>query len=218
MTISLHRTFIPTINKKLKTLILIMKKYLLPLVCLLTTFDCLAAFQLSFAGRGALGKAGNENSSSLKTRDFYVYGAEAKLGYSFGRFIIGGSADYNLWKQKTEPSEVSNSNMSGKQLSLSPIVGMDLGPISLIGKLIVSSNVDLDKTSLSGDKTSYTSPSLPSYAVQLNYRPSGSRSFLGFEYTNLSYEKIESGSTSTTLTSNDKINYSSYGLIYGFIF
>lgn len=173
-------------------------------------------FYVSIAARGGLGNAGSDDES-VKSRDFSYYGAEATLGYRFGRLLIGGSADYNIWAQRTKPSKVDNTNMSGKQLNLAPIAGVAIGPFLLAAKAHISSTMTLDKKTESGDKVEYSAPNLPAYTAQINYRLGGG-SFIGLEYTNVTYKKMKSGSESANLSGKEQISYSGWGVVYGYMF
>jgi hypothetical protein len=174
-------------------------------------------FYFSVAGKGMMGTSGSEDTSYAESRDHYTYGAETILGYHFGRLLVGVSGEYNLWKQKTKPSEVSNSNMSGNQMNLAPVLGIGMGRFVLLGKMVVSSTMTLDKKNANGDETVYTSPSLASYVAQLNFKLFG-RSYIGLEYNNVVYGKTKVGGTTSKLDDDHKITYGSWGLVYGYIF
>jgi len=51
--------------------------------------------------------------------------------------------------------------------------------------------------------------------LQINYKLAG-RSYIGLEYTNVTYEETETGSDESKL--DDEISYAGWGLIYGFVF
>jgi hypothetical protein len=174
-------------------------------------------FYLSFAGKGLLGTSGSKDTSVAKTRDQYVYGAETILGYHFGPFLVGGSAEYNVWKQKTDPSSVNDTNMSGTQVNLAPVFGLSLGRVLLIGKMVMSSTMTLDKKNSNGDKTIYSNPSTSSYVAQLNFKLGG-HSYLGVEYNNVVYGKSKVQDTTTKLRSDKKSTSGAWGLVYGFSF
>jgi hypothetical protein len=170
----------------------------------------------SIAAKGGLGSAGSD-SETVESRDLYRYGGELTLGYRFGTLLFGASAEYNLWRQKTKPSEVDDTNMSGKQLNVAPVVGIGLGPFLFGVKTQLMSSITLDKKNSSGDEIVYTSPAFPAYSAQLNYRLGG-RSYVGVEYTSITYQKTEVDGESAKLESEDEITYSGWGLVYGFIF
>ena len=131
--------------------------------------------------------------------------------------MFGGSAEYNLWKQKTKPSEVDDTNMSGRQLNVAPIVGIGLGPFMLQAKTHLMSSVTLDKKTSGGDEVVYTSPAFPAYSAQINYRLGG-RSYVGVEYSSITYQKVEVAGESAKLDSKNEITYSGWGLVYGLMF
>lgn len=170
----------------------------------------------SIAAKGGLGSAGTDGDA-VETRDLYRYGGELTVGYRFGTFLFGGSAEYNLWKQKTKPSEVDDTNMSARQLNVAPILGIGLGPFMFQAKTHLMSTVTLDKKTSGGDEIVYTSPSFPAYSAQINYRLGG-RSYVGVEYTSITYEKVEVDGESAKLESENEITYSGWGLVYGLMF
>lgn len=166
--------------------------------------------------KGGLGESGSE-STSAEMRDQYRYGAELNLGLRFGVFLIGGSAEYNLWRQKTDPSEVAYTNMSGTQVNYSPLVGMGLGPFLLQLKTHLASTVTLNKKTSSGAEVSYSSPVFPAYSAQLNYRLAN-RTYIGIEYTKVTYERTKVDGVESKLSSSNEINYSGWGVVYGIVF
>ncbi len=205
-----------------------MKIFILLLPLLLTSQT---AFSQSSSGSGTRGKIGFYGIGSLKggmssfgsadgttieKRSLYRYGAELGLGLRVGVFSFGGSAEYYLLKQSTDISEVGDTNASGKQLILSPTAGVTLGRFLLQAKYPFSSTYTMDKESSGGDKVVYSSPA-SAYGAQLIIRLSGS-SFVGAEYTSLSYEESKAGSTTEKLDSDTQINLTSWGIIYGFVF
>ncbi len=171
----------------------------------------------SVAIKGSLGTASSKDEEFIASRDFYVYGAEATLGLRWGMIMIGASGEYNLWKQKTKPSEVDDTNLSGKQLNLSPVLGFGLGPFLLQAKTPMYSTMTLDKKDASDNEVVYTVPSFPAYTVQLNYKL-GSSTYVGLEYTSMTYEKAKIGGEEEKLDKDYQPTFSSYGLVYGLVF
>jgi hypothetical protein len=169
----------------------------------------------SIAAKGGLGNAGSE-SDSVESRDLYRYGGELTLGYRLGTVLFGGSAEYLVWGQKTKPSEVDDTNMSGKQLNVAPLVGLGLGPFLILAKTNMMSSLKLDKKTSGGDEVVFTSPAFPGYSAQINYRLSG-RSFIGLEYSSITYQKVEVDGESAKLNS-DEVTYSGWGVVYGLMF
>jgi hypothetical protein len=131
--------------------------------------------------------------------------------------LVGASAEYNLWGQKDKPSKFDGTNMGGKQLNLAPVVGIGLGSFLLALKPQLYSTMSLNEENSSGDKVEYNSPVLPSYTVQLLYRMQGA-SFIGVDYSSITYKKSDSGGSESTLDSNDQITYSGWSILYGFMF
>ena len=170
----------------------------------------------SIAAKGGLGSAGSD-SDTVESRDLYRYGGELTVGYRLGTLLLGGSAEYNLWRQKTKPSEVDDTNMSGRQLNVAPIVGIGLGPFLFKAKTHLMSTVTLDKKTSGGDEVVYTSAAFPAYSAQINYRLGG-RSYVGVEYSSITYQKVEVDGESAKLESENEITYSGWGLVYGLMF
>jgi hypothetical protein len=177
----------------------------------------MGGWYFSLAAKGGLGDAGSADGTSIKTRDMYVFGGELMFGKTFGRFLLGASAEYNLFKQKTKASEVSNTNMAGAQMNVSPVLGMGLGNFLILVKPVLYSNLSLEEKTSGGDESSVNSPELGSFGFQINYKL-GSKTFIGFEYASVDYTKSDVGGTESTLKGDNIVNYSSMGLIYGYKF
>jgi hypothetical protein len=173
-------------------------------------------FYGAVAAKGGLGTSGSE-SESIESRDMTRFGAEATLGLHFGPFLFGGSAEYNIWNQRTKPSEVDDTNMAGKQINIAPVVGVGFGGLMLALKPQLHSKMTLTEKTADGDSVELSSPDFPGYTAQLNYGL-GLFSFIGLEYTSITYKKMKSGSSNTTFDTNDRVNYSGWGIIYGFKF
>jgi hypothetical protein len=166
--------------------------------------------------KGGMGSFGSGDNTAIEKRSMYRYGGELDLGYRLGSLTFGAAGEYNMWKQSTKPSEVSNTNASGNQIILSPTLGFSFGRFLLRGKYHLSSAMTMDKKSAAGDKVVYSSPT-SSYGAQLIMRLSG-RAFVGAEYTTTTYKKMKSGSTNEKLNSDTQVNLSGWGVIYGFVF
>jgi hypothetical protein len=172
-------------------------------------------FFFSIAAKAGTGASASEDEVFAESRDHFHYGAEASLGMRFGYLVTGLTIDYLKWSQRTDPEEVDDTNMSGTQLNLSPILGLNLGPFILLGRPVLYSQLRPDQKNFADEKVSYESPEFGSYVVQLNYKLAG-RSYIGLEYTNVTYEDTVTGSDESKL--DDKITYAGWGLIYGFVF
>ncbi len=177
----------------------------------------IGGWYFSVAGKGGLGDAGSADGTTIKTRDMYVFGGEAIFGKTFGRFLLGLSAEYNLFKQKTKASEVGNTNMAGSQLNVSPVLGMGAGKFLFVLKPILYSNLTAEKKTSGGDESSVNSPKMGSFAFQINYKW-GAKTFIGFEYASVDYTKSDVGGKESTLKGDNIVNYSSMGVIYGYKF
>jgi hypothetical protein len=177
----------------------------------------MGGWYFSLAAKGGMGDAGSADGTSIKTRDMYAFGGELMFGKTFGRFLLGASAEYNLFKQKTKASEVSNTNMAGNQLNFSPVLGMGLGNFLFVLKPILYSNFTAEKKTSSGAESSLNSPKIGSFGFQLNYKW-GPKTFIGLEYANVDYTKSDVGGTESTLKGDDIVTYSSMSLIFGYKF
>lgn len=172
---------------------------------------------LSAEAKGGLGSAGSGDGEVIESRNLYTYGAQLILGYTLSNFLVGASAEYNIWKQKTKPSKVDDTNMSGRQLNFSPVLGLGLGKFLLQARPQLFSKITLDKKNPSDQEVVFTSPSSQSYSVQLNYKLAGS-SYIGVEYSNVTYTKTELDGEENKLDSDARPTFSSYGLVYGWMF
>ena len=172
-------------------------------------------FYLSVAGKGGLSKGGSYDGESIESRDLYTFGAESTLGFFIYGVMIGGSAEFNIWKQKTQPDEVSNTNISGKQVTFSPVIGLPLGPCLFQLKYPVSSKYKLDNESINGETIEYSSAKVP-FSLMLAY--SLGKTFIGIEYTKIEYQKVSVDGDESTLDRDNRLALSSLLLVYGFKF
>lgn len=193
-----------------------MKNLLWFLLSILFSTSCFAnKFYFTVAAHGGLGKGGTVDEETTKTRDLYKVGADSTLGYVMGPIMFGANAEYNIWKQKTDPDEVGGTNISGRQLTLSPVIGIPLRFFMLQFKYPLSSTYTMDKKSASGESVEYSKPTKP-IAVMLAY--SLGKSYLGVEYTKIEYKTLSHGSTENSLDKDSRFTVNSLGLVYGYKF
>ncbi len=100
-------------------------------------------FYFSVVAKGELGKLSEADNEFIKTGDLYVYGAETTLGMKECAVLVGETAEYNTWLQKTKTSEVSNTITSGRQLSLTLIIGVAFGNFLLQTRPYLSSTLTM---------------------------------------------------------------------------
>jgi hypothetical protein len=200
-----------------------MRVYLFVFILLISTTPMMASAQtshkrlyFSLAGKGGTGTAGSDEKTFYKSRDFYTYGADATLGMVFSGVLIGASAEYNIWNQKTEAKEVSNTNLSGKQLNLSPVIGIGLGRFMFQFKPYLFSTMALDQKSVSGDKVTFDKPDTASFGAQIIY--SLGRTFIGVDYSQIKYKQLSLGSDETKLSDKNQVNFSAIRIVYGIKF
>jgi hypothetical protein len=174
-------------------------------------------FYFSLAAKGMLGTTASADNESVESRSSYVYGGETVIGMTFSSFLIGVAGEYNLWKQKTKPSEVSDTNTSGTQINMAPVIGVAFGGFLLTLKPYLYSTFTFTKEDASGNELSYKSPSFPSYGIQLSYRL-GTNSFVGVEYSKVEYKTAVRDGEDSTLSDDAKTTLSGMGLVYGFKF
>lgn len=168
----------------------------------------------SVAVKGGLGNGGSYDDEAMESRELYVFGGEATLGFFVYSVMIGGSAEYSIWKQKTDPDDVNDSDISGKQTTLSPVIGFPIGPCLLQLKFPVYSTYTLDKKS-EGKEQEY-SDAMILFSFMLAY--SLGNTFIGVEYTKLEYKKLSEDGDETTLARDDRLTLSLIGLVYGYKF
>jgi hypothetical protein len=174
-------------------------------------------FYFSLAAKGMLGTTASADNETVESRSSYVYGGETVIGMTFSSFLIGVAGEYNLWKQKTKPSEVSDTNTSGTQVNVAPVLGMAFGGFLLTFKPYLYSTFTFSKEDASGNDLLFKSPSFPSYGIQLSYRL-GTNSFIGVEYSKVEYKTAASDGVETTMSDDAKTTLSGMGLVYGFKF
>ena len=174
-------------------------------------------FYFSLAAKGMLGTTASSDNETIESRSSYVYGGETVIGMTFSSFLIGVSGEYNLWKQKTKPSEVSDTNTSGTQVNVAPVIGVAIGGFLLTVKPYLYSTFTFSKEDAIGNQLSFKSPSFPSYGIQLSYRL-GTHSFIGVEYSKVEYKTAASDGVETTMSDDAKTTLSGMGFVYGFKF
>lgn len=174
-------------------------------------------FYFSLAAKGLLGTTASADNETIESRSAYVYGGETVVGVNLSSFLIGVAGEYNLWKQRTKPSEVSDTNTSGTQVNVAPVVGVTLGGFLLTFKPYLYSSFSFSKKDASGNELLFKSPSFPSYGIQLSYRL-GKHSFVGVEYSKVEYKISVSDGQENTLSGDEKSTLSGMGLVYGFKF
>lgn len=172
-------------------------------------------FYFSVAAKGGLGKGGSYDGESMETRDLYVFGGEATLGFFISGIMVGGSAEYNLWKQKSEPEDVAGSNISGKQTTFSPVIGIPLGPCLFQLKYPLSSKYKMDNESSTGEAVEYSDAKIP-FSLMLAY--SLGKTFIGVEYTKIEYKNVTLDGEESTVVRDDRLTLSSFTLVYGLKF
>ena len=172
-------------------------------------------FYLSFAAKGGMAKGGTYDGEAMETRDLYVFGGEATLGFFVSGIMIGASAEYNLWKQKSEPEDVDGSNISGKQTTFSPVIGIPLGPMLFQIKYPVASKYKMDNESTDGKSIEYSDAKIP-FSLMLAY--SLGKTFIGIEYTKIEYKNLALDGEETTVDRDNRLALSSFVLVYGYKF
>jgi len=96
-------------------------------------------FFFSIAAKGGIGTSFSQDEIFAESRDHFQYGGEASLGMRFGYIVTGLTVDYLIWSQRTDPEDVDDTNMSGTQLNLSPILGLNFGPFIVLGRPVLYS-------------------------------------------------------------------------------
>ena len=198
---------------------------LFALLILLTSLNSFAkengsaknGFYLSLAAKGLLGSAASDDNETIEDRKMSAYGGEAVIGITFSHFLLGATAEYNVWEQLTDPKTIDNTNMEGKQFNVAPVAGVALSNFLFTVKPYVHSTFLLDKKDTSGDRISFNSPKFPSFGAQLIYRLKRNM-MIGIEYTNVEYNKVVVDKEESTLSDDAKTILSGMGLVYGIKF
>lgn len=100
---------------------------LFPLVLLFSALETVESFAawgnstgVGFHVSGKLnvlyGETGTNDGQSKKRRNILIYGAGGLAALTYDRFLLGGSFDYNLWRQITAPSELDGYNTQGTEV------------------------------------------------------------------------------------------------------
>ncbi len=176
-----------------------------------------SGYSLTLGLKALPGSNASTDGTSVKSRSMLTYGGEVILGYRLASFVVGAAAEYNLWMQSTDPTEVAGTNTQGNQLNLAPVIGVRFGKFLFMLKPFLASTLNLSKTDASGNSVAFTSPKFPSGAVQLDYFL-GQHSALGVEYTNTKYSKAKVAGVEATLADSAMVSYNAVGLVYGYTF
>ncbi len=171
----------------------------------------------SLALKGIKGAAGSDDNKYAIGRDLFMYGGEALLGIRQKNWLLAVSGEFNHWVQRTKPAEVYDTNMAGNQVNVAPALGLSFGRFILIGKLYAYSKMRLEKEDIAGNEIAYVAPSVESFAVQLNMRLAGS-TFIGVEYGQVTYKKLQRDGKEEALSSDQRIKYGGWGVLYGLKF
>jgi hypothetical protein len=176
-----------------------------------------SGFKLMVAGKGLYGSMAANEEALLEKRTMNGFGAEALLGYQYRRFIFGGVADYTKWYQSTEPKEVGNTNLQGSAVTYSAALGFVLtANLRLMMKYHFKSTYTLENKNSSEQEITYEDPDL-SYSIQLHYALT-EMTYVGLDYTSLTYGSATTAGTSSSLNDDSKINLTGFGVVYGLDF
>ena len=195
-------------------------KKVLSLVVVITFISTSAKASIIYASaalKAGYGSIQTNDSTTVPKTNFTNYSIDSGLGLKMFGFIFGANAEYSLWKQLTEPSEVSNINSQGKLLGISPMIGFEFGPVRFIGKLpsFISGGYTLEKANSSGQTVKYTDADTLSLQFHWKFSP---LTFWGLEYQTIDYNKVDIAGTESTLASGKNLEMSSIGLLYGIYF
>lgn len=195
-------------------------KKLLSLAVFITLISRSAEASIIYASaalKAGYGSIQTNDSTTIPKTNFASYSIDSGLGLKMFGIILGANAEYSLWKQLTEPSEVSNINSQGKLLGISPMIGFEFGPVRLIGKWpsFISGGYSLEKTNSSGQIVKYTDANILS--LQFHWK-SSPLTYWGLEYQTIDFNKADVAGTESTLASGKNLEMSSIGLLYGIYF
>lgn len=184
---------------------------------LLFSTNIQAALFASGALKAGYGSTTTTDTTTVPKTSMMNYAVDASVGAKFFGLILGANVEYSLWKQLTDPSKVSNVNSQGKLNGIYPVIGFDLGPFRLIGKLPVSlsGSYTLDKTNSSGQTVKYKSAD--ALGLQLHWK-STPITFWGVEYQSLKFKKIEADGSESSLSDAQKLKLNSFAILYGLFF
>jgi len=176
-----------------------------------------ALFYASAGLKAGYGTAESTDKLNLPSTTMIPVGVNGELGLKFSRIIIGLSGEYTLYRQYTEPSEVSNLNSQGTLKTVYPVIGLDLLNFRAIARipLNIVSDYTLDKKNASGQEVVYSDAKNISF--QLHYKLSP-LTYCGLEYQKLEFEKLSLNGASSTLADADKFHLQSISLLYGLFF
>ena len=153
----------------------------------------------------------------LSSRSMAVYGASGDVGIRLGEFMIGAEVEYDLWKQLKNPSDLDGTNAQGSEMSWGPMLGYNFGKFVLLGRYYTSSKYSLDKADSSGNKVSFSKPK-SSFSVECRIPFGSGAPYVGLEYKSMKYSSVDSGGTTTSISSGSELKTSSFGASIGMAF
>ncbi|MBY0414231.1 MAG: hypothetical protein K2Q18_08700 [Bdellovibrionales bacterium] len=203
---------------------------LLAILIILSTRANASLFYASGALKVGYGTNSTTDKSTVPSTKMAAYSAEGSAGLRLKIFLLGVSGEYSFHQQLSDPTKISNINTEGTLTAFSPMIGLDVGTIRVIGKLpsIFSGDYTLSKKNASAGKVSYSYAD--SIAIQLQWTPSRnflllpylhktdsskSNTFWGIEYQSLKFKKVKQGESELTLSDAQKLEIKTYSLIYG---
>jgi hypothetical protein len=153
----------------------------------------------------------------VEKRDMNTIGAHVIFGANIGPLILGLDSSYTQMYQATDKKDVSGTNTSGNLTQFAGALGVGSGKLCLIGKYIFKADYALSQKTSTDEKETFSKPE-GSYAASLLYRPGG-RSFWSIDYQIVNFTEVKIGSTKINASTKDKqINFTSFGITYGFMF
>lgn len=176
----------------------------------------LRGFYFSLAAKGGLSKVASSDNEAVESRDLWSFGGEITAGVRAFGLMFGASGEYLMLKQREDPDDVDGTNASGTQLTIAPTIGVPFARFLFQVRPHFYSTYTLDRKTAGGDEVEYSSPELPSYTAQLVYAIGSS--FVGLEYTSMTYKKRSEGGEEVTLDTDDKLTIGTLGVVYGYKF
>lgn len=171
----------------------------------------------SLAAGFAYGQSYSKNRTSVPRRTMLVPGFGAALGLRFGFLLAGLAGEYAWWRQQTDPGELSGSNLQGTMLLLTPLLGLELGRLSLLARARpLLARYELARPDASGRKQTYSSATL--LGLELRLRAAQGASILGFTYQRAEFANVSRDGRDVALASGSEAGFHSFGLLYGLQF
>jgi hypothetical protein len=172
---------------------------------------------LSGAAKIGYGTLSTPDDSTVPKTTYAIYSLDTLIGMKTNYGIIGVSGEFALWRQLTDPKNVSNVNAQGILKAVSPMLAFEWSLFRLILKVPIAliGDYTFEKKSSMDQKVAYKNPKTLSVQLHLN---DTATSFWGIEYEKATFQKGSLNSVDLAIAEKKRMNMSSFSILYGYFF